>query len=138
VKDLTWLRADGQELAEGDWGDASAHSLGMLIHGDATDETDEHERPIKGDTMLLLVNASDGAVRFALPALSGAEHDERVGLWTTLVDTARNATQPAARDAYEVAPFSLVLMRFGRDRRVTGGTAGGASSASNLRQTQPA
>jgi isoamylase len=133
VKDLTWLRADGQEMAEGDWGDGSAHSLGMLIHGDATDETDEREEPIKGDTMLLLVNASDAAVRFALPVLSRGEHDERGGIWTTLVDTANEGHRPQpTADAYDVQTHSLVLLRWGRDRRLAG------PSAPNLRQHQSA
>ena len=35
----------------------------MLIYGDATDETDDRGRPITGDTLLLLFNAGDDAVR---------------------------------------------------------------------------
>ena len=50
LKDLTWLRADGQELTEADWEDANVQSLGMLINGDATDETDDTGQPIN-DTM---------------------------------------------------------------------------------------
>ena len=32
-----------------DWHDAQAHVLGMLIHGQATDETDDRGRPITGE-----------------------------------------------------------------------------------------
>jgi len=100
LKDLTWLRPDGAEMTEVDWKTAAAHALGMLINGDATDETDDKGEPIKGDTMLLLVNASDAQVDFVLPKQRG---------WSTLIDTAR-APQPPS-DGYPLSPNSLVLLR---------------------------
>ncbi|HEV2671944.1 MAG TPA: glycogen debranching protein GlgX, partial [Gemmatimonadales bacterium] len=100
LKDLTWLRADGAELREADWEDASAHSLGMLINGDATDETDDTGEPIKGDTMLLLVNAGAADIDFVLPDHGG---------WSALIDTAR-APQPPG-DRYPLRANSLVLLR---------------------------
>jgi glycogen operon protein len=103
LKDLTWLRADGAELTEPDWEDANARSLGMLINGDATDETDDRGEPIKGDTMLLLVNASDVGLEFALP-----NHGR--GDWHALVDTAR-APQSADSGRYPLSATSLALLR---------------------------
>src|SRR6266702_794720 len=55
VKDLTWVRPDGNEMTDADWGDPESRILGMLIHGRATDEVDERGRPIFGDTLLLLM-----------------------------------------------------------------------------------
>jgi glycogen operon protein len=112
IKDLTWLRPDGAEMAQDDWDFAEGRALGMLIHGESTDETDDRGRPIRGDTMLLLVNASDGPVEFALPAL---ESDE----WTVLVDTAEGEIAVVDMPALPVLPFSLVLLRQGRERRVS-------------------
>jgi len=100
LKDLTWLRADGHELAQADWQDARSHSLGMLINGDATDETDDTGEPIKGDTMLVLVNAGETDVDFVLPNHGG---------WSALIDTAR-APQPTG-DRYPLSANSLVLLR---------------------------
>ncbi|PYO93592.1 MAG: glycogen debranching enzyme GlgX [Gemmatimonadetes bacterium] len=99
VKDLTWLRADGAEMAQEDWHNADAHALGMMINGDATDETDEKEQPIKGDTMLLLVNASEADVDFTMPA----------GKWATVIDT--DGRPDPAGEHYTLTPFSLVLLR---------------------------
>ena len=99
LKDLTWLRADGAEMAEEDWQKADAHALGMMIDGDATDETDETGVPIRGDTMLLLVNASEADVDFTMPA----------GRWTTIIDT-DDRPDPAG-EHYKLTPFSLVLLR---------------------------
>jgi glycogen operon protein len=101
VKDLTWLRADGQELTEADWKDAAARTLGMLIDGQATDETDDKGKPIRGDTMLLLVNASEVDVDFTLPE----------GSWSAVVDTHCTPQSPNGR--YAIKPFSLVLLSRG-------------------------
>jgi glycogen operon protein len=100
LKDLTWLRADGAELTEDDWQNGEARSLGMLINGDATDEMDDRGEPIKGDTMLLLVNGSESDVDFTLPNHGG---------WSALIDTAR-APQPPG-ETYPLTANSLVLLR---------------------------
>jgi len=99
LKDLTWLRPDGAEMAKDDWHQADAHALGMLIDGDATDETDETGAPIKGETMLLLVNASEVSVDFRMPA----------GKWRAVIDT-DDRPDPAG-EHYTLTPFSLVLLR---------------------------
>ncbi|HLZ44963.1 MAG TPA: glycogen debranching protein GlgX [Gemmatimonadales bacterium] len=101
VEDLTWLRADGAEMTEDDWKKAQTCSLGMLINGEATDETDDKGEPIKGDTMLLLVNAGDAAVDFALPATGG---------WRALIDTARGPSAHPPAATYPVNAYSLVLL----------------------------
>ncbi|AHG89780.1 glycogen debranching enzyme GlgX [Gemmatirosa kalamazoonensis] len=111
IKDLTWLRPDGAEMSQPDWDFAGARALGMLVHGEATDETDDRGRPIRGDTMLLLVNASDGTVEFALPTLDSGE-------WTVLVDTAEGEVAVVEMPVLPVLPYSLVLLRQGRERRI--------------------
>jgi isoamylase len=132
VKDLTWVRADGQEMTQEDWGNESAHAIGMLIHGEATDETDDRGRPIHGDTMLLLVNASPNDVPFTLPALNGGDDggQRRGGVWSVLVDTARTDRGPVETDALALAPYSVALVRFGRERRLaaTAGATGGVAA----------
>ena len=69
VKDVTWLRADGVEMTEGDWANAQAKMLCLLLSGEAglmhltargDKETD--------DTFLLIVNAAHEAVAQKLPA----------------------------------------------------------------------
>ncbi len=113
-KDLTWLRPDGQEMGQSDWDDHSSRVLGMLIDGEATDETDWRGRPVKGDTLLLIVNAGTTEVEFCVPPL---EH--RAGLWAELLDTAHRDLFVVRAGAVRLAPHSLVLLRHGTDRRVT-------------------
>jgi glycogen operon protein len=121
VKDLTWIRADGQEMQEGDWKNTNAYSLGMLVHGDATDETDDRGRPIHGDTMVLLLNSGPDEVRFTLPVMAGPEGEnrEKGGMWAELVNTARDDMWHIKEGWVGLAPHSLVLLRYGRERRIS-------------------
>jgi isoamylase len=110
-KDVTWIRSDGKELGDEDWRNRSSQTLGMLINGDATDETDDRGRPIRGDTLLLILNAGDNDVKFLLPPLKHA------GLWTHLLDTARPSGHIIKEDFVEVSGHGLALVRFGMERR---------------------
>ncbi|MFL5576036.1 MAG: glycogen debranching protein GlgX [Gemmatimonadaceae bacterium] len=112
AKDLTWLRPDGSEMRHEDWQDPGNHALGMLISGEAADETDERGRPVKGDTMLVLFNASDREVSFATPQVGGE------GFWAELVNTAQRDLHVVLHGAVRLAPYSLELLRFGADRRL--------------------
>jgi glycogen operon protein len=105
VKDLTWIRPDGAEMTTDDWNDARNQGVGMLVHGEATDEVDDRGRPLRGETVLLLTNASTRSRYFALPKVDG------LGGWEILVDTARDP-RPVRADGVNVAPHSLMLLQF--------------------------
>ena len=111
-KDLMWIRADGQEMTEQDWQNASNKALGALVNGDATDDTDERGRPIRDDTMLLITNACENEVRFTLPRIG---HE---GRWAELVDTSAGHLRMIDAGWVGLAPHSLLLLRFGPDRRL--------------------
>ncbi|MHB1265596.1 MAG: glycogen debranching protein GlgX [Gemmatimonadaceae bacterium] len=111
LKDVTWLSHEGREMTVEDWSNPGQMALGMLINGDATDEMDDRGRPMKGETLLLLTNASPLPVPFRLPAL-----DKR-GLWSELVSTAHGEAWLVTAGSVELAPYSLMLLRHGRDRR---------------------
>jgi isoamylase len=103
---VTWLRADGREMTNAEWHDRSSHSLGMLIRGEASDEIDERGRPIKGDTLLLVVNNREGDEHWCLPRL------EIPGTWILIVDTERPTIVDEPVNEITLAPFSLVLLRY--------------------------
>jgi len=111
LKDLTWVRADGLEMSHDQWHDPKNHVLGMLIHGDAIDETDDRGRPIKGDTMLLLVNGGEEPTQFRMPAIEGP------GMWLAIVDTTKEDANEARTTETTLHPLSLQLLRFGVTRR---------------------
>ena len=97
----------GAEITEADWHDRSRHVLGMLIHGQATDEVDERGRLISGDTLLLIVNSGSTACEFSTPDL------EAPGVWREQV----NSTRLGKRRYLEpgklaVAAHSLILLSY--------------------------
>lgn len=111
-KDVTWLRDDGHEMTDVDWNDPHRFAFGMLLDGRAATELDEHNQPITGDTLVLALNNGMVPVRFTLPTVDGE------GVWVPLVDSANLALLLTIEAGWILlAPHSLVLLRYGRDRR---------------------
>ncbi|HEV8420985.1 MAG TPA: glycogen debranching protein GlgX [Actinomycetota bacterium] len=109
-KDLAWIRPDGQEMTDQDWADQASHVLGMLIHGEATDEVDERGRPILGDTLLLLLNGGARSRTFELPRVEGT------GQWQELINTARSEGRRVVRaSSVNLVAHSLILLRFSEE-----------------------
>ena len=111
-KDVTWMRADGAEITDQDWRDPKATAIGMLINGNATDEVDDRGHPVHDDTLLLILSNSPTDVPFRLPDLSHR------GIWAELLNTARKELTLLTENCVQLLPYSLVLMRYGRDRRL--------------------
>jgi len=106
AKDLSWIHPDGREMTDADWHDSNSHVLGMLINGDASDDIDDHGRPIKGDSLLLIVNNQEEIRRFVLPTMP------MPGTWAEMIHTAvRQGVTPGDHET-TMAPFSLVLLRY--------------------------
>jgi len=93
-------------MTPADWEDPANHLLGMLIRGEASDETDQRGRRLNGDPILLLLNGGGRTKSFALPAIG------RPGAWTQLIDTAHQAPRPVQEDGLSLVPHSLVLLRY--------------------------
>jgi glycogen operon protein len=109
AKDVTWVRADGRETEPADWNDPRNHVLGMLIHGDATDEVDERGRTVRGRSLLLWVNGGGRARRVTLPAV------DEPGYWSEVVNTARRGARAVKGRDLALAPHSLVLLERGSE-----------------------
>jgi isoamylase len=106
VKDIAWLRPDGREMTDEDWNNASNHVLGMLVHGDASDELDERGRPNRGETLLLMLNGGERPRYFELPALP------EPGTWVELVNTARPEAGPVQSSGVNLVGHSLLLLGY--------------------------
>jgi isoamylase len=111
-KDVTWLRPDGKEFTDADWGNAEAQCFGMLLDGMATDEVDDRGHVVSGDTLLLLLNGGETPVRFTLPVLG------EMKIWAVMVDTAKHELPVVRRGRVTVDPHTLMLLRYGADRRI--------------------
>ncbi len=108
VKDVQWLRPDGREMTMEDWSSPQNRALGMLIHGDASDEVDERGRPNKGQTLFMIMNAGNRARHFRLPDMP-----ER-GTWRELVNTAQPPKRQPRTTTANVPPHGLVLLEHER------------------------
>jgi isoamylase len=67
VKDMTWFQPDGMEMTQEAWQKAKVHTIGMILAGDAMDEFNDRGERIADDTLLVLLNAHDKSVQFAIP-----------------------------------------------------------------------
>jgi isoamylase len=104
VKDVSWVRADGKEMTLEDWKHVDNHVLGMLIHGDASDEVDERGRPNLGQTLLVFLNAGSRGRQVTLPALG------EPGAWKEMIDTMQSSRRPPQSGSIHLGPHSLVLL----------------------------
>ncbi len=110
VKDITWLTPDDTEMDEGNWSDASAKCMGVVLDGRAQ-ASGIHRR---GDdqTVLLVVNSHHDLVSFKLPSVVGGAY------WTRQVDTNlpddEGGTRLDFETTYDVTGRSLLLFELWR------------------------
>jgi isoamylase len=108
VRDLTWLRSDGEPMTDEEWEADWLRTLGVRFGGDALGEVDENGELLEDDTLLLLMNAHTDDVEFRLPG-------EQAVVWDVLVDTSRPDGRSDARheagSAVCLCDRSLMLLR---------------------------
>lgn len=111
VKDIVWLRPDGEEKSAEDWGTGYARFTSFLLSGEAG----QYHLTARGeaqpdDTFLVILNASPDVVPYRTPTVVDG------GRWQTLIDTADNETgciegrEYVGDEMLEVAARSLVLL----------------------------
>jgi glycogen operon protein len=110
LKDILWVRPDGQEMSEREWQDRSVRTLGVYLSGQASDITDDEGQPIVGDSLLIVFNTSDRAVLFRLPDVNHSH------VWRFALDTTHpewREDRPRAFDGrrYRVGPRSVVILK---------------------------
>jgi glycogen operon protein len=81
VKDILWLKPDGSEMTDEEWGRESARSLGVFLAGEGLEEQDERGQRVTDQNFLLLMNAHHEQVPFRLPTVASGM------VWVALVDT---------------------------------------------------
>jgi glycogen operon protein len=108
--DITWLRPDGEEMTDAEWGESWVRVVGLCLGGDILPEVDEKGNPVTDDTFLLLFNGHHEPVPFALPSCMAAER------WEVLLDTSTAGLPTRKRTLrvghrYKLKERSLVLLR---------------------------
>jgi isoamylase len=79
AKDVSWVNTEGAEMTSHDWHDGNTRCFGMMMDGRA--QATGIRCPASDTTLLWLLNAYHGAVRFTLPQISGGRS------WATLFDS---------------------------------------------------
>ncbi|MGH9612726.1 MAG: glycogen debranching protein GlgX, partial [Bryobacteraceae bacterium] len=81
LKDILWLRPDGEEMTDEEWNAGWVRCLGMMVNGETLGDVDEAGLPVRDNTFLLLLNCYRDHIDFRLPE---APKD---GTWSLLIDT---------------------------------------------------
>jgi glycogen operon protein len=99
IKDLYWIKADGNEMSEFDWNSGHCCSIGMVLPGDQITEAGEEGERIVGDSFAILLNASHEPLPFRLGA---RRRDLR---WKCILDTFDDYAAPRTFEHMSVFPL---------------------------------
>ncbi len=117
AKDILWVRPDGLEMTDEEWGAGWVRCLGVVLNGETIDHVDEKGERVSDDTFLLMLNCHHEPIKFFVPA--GPQNRG----WEIVIDTNRPEAAPNAElvpvgEPVELARQSLMLLREQRDEPV--------------------
>ena len=116
VKDIYWLDSSGREMTDEAWNAPPIRSLGVLMVGDALDEIDERGRPVRGDTLLILLNAHPEETPFTCRA---SDHTTWLRVIDTMAARVEECRYPGG-STYPMEGRTLALFVLSMERRERG------------------
>jgi isoamylase len=108
LKDLYWLRPDGEEMGSADWQAGFGRVLGMALPGDEIEELGQRGEVVAGASFAILFNTHDQTVPFLLGTR------RRPLRWVCVLDTAAPGAGPRSFEPMSPVPLSahsLVVLR---------------------------
>lgn len=81
IKDIVWLKPDGKEMTDEEWGHEHARCLGVFLAGEGLEEHDQRGRVVTDANFLLLLNSHHEPIPFSLPSFRPAD------AWEVVLDT---------------------------------------------------
>ncbi len=132
IKDISWFDPNGTEMADDAWNAPSVRSLGVRLAGDAIEEHTERGERVTGQTLLLLLNADERPISFAVPRLPAGRH------WEEVVDTANGRQAPLILEGgehYNLRGRSSAVLVL--QRQVPARPAGGPAPAPAATDAEP-
>ena len=108
VKDIVWVRPDGGEMTDEEWGAGWVRCLGVILNGETLDHVDESGERVLDDTFLLMLNCHHEPIRFYLPEWPPGRP------WEVILDTNRPDLEIGSHtlnsgEALELERISLVV-----------------------------
>ncbi|HEV2887718.1 MAG TPA: glycogen debranching protein GlgX [Jatrophihabitans sp.] len=111
LPDIAWLRPDGSEMTEDDWGSGFGRAVAVFLNGDAIPGTDDRGGRVTDDSFILCFSAHHEPIEFTPP--KELQDDS----WQVVLDTARTRSDEAEVKpiipgaAVTVQPRTLVVLR---------------------------
>jgi len=108
TEDIAWFRPDAVVMSDDDWDNGYARSVGVFLNGDAIPTPDAFGGRIVDDHFLILFNASELDLDWALPDESWA------AIWCVELDTSgwrEQATELVAGTDLKVQQRSMLVLR---------------------------
>ncbi|MGZ8426883.1 MAG: glycogen debranching protein GlgX [Candidatus Binatia bacterium] len=106
--DITWFEPSGKPMGEEAWSAGFNQCFGVRMPGDLIGEVDDRGQEIKGDSILILMNAFHEPIPFKIPARVKGQRWQRL-IDTALPGAARNWY--ASGKAYDLKGRSMVVFR---------------------------
>ncbi|HEV7716535.1 MAG TPA: hypothetical protein VGO53_13140, partial [Steroidobacteraceae bacterium] len=109
VKEVAWLRPDGDEMTDAEWSTGFNRCFGVYMAGTVIERVDKRGKPVRDNNFLVLFNAHHEEIPFLLPEFHAG------GAWQEVIDTA-NEKHPfaqehyAAGDQYPLAGRSMAVL----------------------------
>ncbi|MBD5634500.1 MAG: glycogen debranching protein GlgX, partial [Candidatus Eremiobacteraeota bacterium] len=88
AQDILWVKADGEEMSEDEWGQGWMKTIGLYLNGATIADVDELGDPVRDHSFLMLLNCHVDRVDFTLPKIEG------VSGWQIVVDTNAGTVEP--------------------------------------------
>jgi pullulanase/glycogen debranching enzyme len=111
VKDIAWFTMEGDPMAEEDWGQGYAKSLGIFLNGAAIPNPNPRGEPVTDDSFSIIFNAHHEPLDFCLPGSDWGT------LWVKELDTETGWVEKEesfkAGDQISVKAHSLIVLRHG-------------------------
>jgi isoamylase len=109
VKDILWVRPDGQEMTSEEWEAGWVRCLGLQLSGKTLDDVNSVGEPISDETYLIMLNPHHEPIKFYMPTV---DHN---GDWEVVMDTRTAGVPEPARiktgEPFELESHSAALMR---------------------------
>jgi glycogen operon protein len=110
IKDVMWLRSDGQEMTDQDWNSSWIRCFGMFLAGNVPDEKDERGMPLNDNSMILILNSHHDSISFVVPTFLSDSS------WQILIDTKNSeTTEPLtvkSGQLLDIIGRSFILLKF--------------------------
>ncbi|GAC1663892.1 MAG: glycogen debranching protein GlgX [Candidatus Acidiferrum sp.] len=107
ASDILWLRPDGKEMTDDEWGQEWNRCLGVFLNGETLGDSNEAGAPVKDHSFLLLLNCHYEPVDFSLPVMAN------IGPWKILIDTSKSDNSAGLGSPEKIitlVPRSLFLL----------------------------